>query len=245
MEWYQDETLWRELFPYVFPLERMASAAAQVEHIIALTGVTGGAVLDLCCGPGRHAVEFAQQGFAVTGVDASLFLLKQAIMKAAGTVVEWVHSDMREFRREASFDLACNLFTSFGYSSDEEENLRVLRNLFDSLRQGGTLVMDMVGREHMIARGLQPRHTRFADGAVLIQQPLPNADWTRLENEWTVARADGSRRVFRFSHHLYSGEELRASLSACGFQAVRLYGNLGGAAYTSSAPRLVAVAQKG
>ncbi|MEO8373216.1 MAG: class I SAM-dependent methyltransferase [Candidatus Solibacter sp.] len=243
MQWFEDEHLWSELYPYVFSAARMASAAGQVAQILALTGITQGAVLDLCCGPGRHAAEFAALGFGVTGVDASTFLLQRARERSAE--VEWVQADMRAFERPASFDLACNLFTSFGYFAHEEDNVRVLRNLFDNLRAGGTLAMDMVGREHMRQQGLEARHTRFADGAVLIQQPRVNADWTHLNNEWTVARADGSRRCYHFEHHLYSGDELQDVLEVCGFAEVRLYGDLAGAAYSPQAPRLVAIARKG
>ena len=243
MQWFEDETLWRELYPYVFGADRMAAAAGQVEQILALTGVTQGAVLDLCCGPGRHAVEFAARGFAVTGVDASAFLLERA--RERTDRVEWVHTDMRKFRRPKSFDLACNLFTSFGYFEREEDNARVLRSLFDNLRHGGTLVMDMVGREHLRQQGMAARHTSFADGTVLIQQPRASADWTHLDNEWTLARAGGSRQSYKFAHHLYSGEELQVMLEACGFADVCLYGNLGGSYFTPHSPRLVAMARKG
>ena len=246
MEWYEDESLWRELYPYVFPAERVAAAEGQVSQMLTLTGVTGGAVLDLCCGPGRHAVELARRGFSVTGVDRSPFLLERARERAdaAAVAVEWVRDDMREFQRPASFDLACNLFTSFGYFERDEDNLRVLRNLRESLRGGGTLVMDMVGRERMQTQGTEPRHSHFADGAVLIQMPHVNEDWTRLDNEWTVVQADGQSRNYRFEHHLYSGPGLRRRLLDCGFATVRLYGDLQGSAYGPEALRLVAVARK-
>jgi SAM-dependent methyltransferase len=245
MEWFEDEALWRELYPYVFPLERVAAAPGQVSGILALTGVTGGAVLDLCCGPGRHAVEFARRGFAVTGVDRSGFLLERARQKAdaAAVAVEWVLDDMREFARPATFDLACNLFTSFGYFQREEDNLRVLRNVWESLRDGGTLVMDMVGKERMERQGLEPRHIRFADGAVLIQQPHVSEDWTRLDNDWTVVKG-GQSRSYRFEHYLYSGPGLEERLLNCGFASVHLYGDLQGSPYGPEALRLVAVASK-
>jgi SAM-dependent methyltransferase len=243
MQWFEDEHLWRELYPYVFSAARMASAAGQVSQIVALTGITQGAVLDLCCGPGRHAVQFATLGFAVTGVDNSDFLLQRARERSGE--VEWIHADMREFHRPASFDLACNLFTSFGYFAHEEDNARALRGLFDNLRPGGTLVMDLVGREHIRHQGLEARHTHFADGAVLIQQPRARADWTHLDNEWTVARADGSHSTYRFAHHLYSGEELQSMLKTCGFTDVQLYGDLLGSEYSAQAPRLTAMARKG
>ena len=178
MEWFEDESLWRELYPYVFPLERVAAASGQVTQLLDLAGVTGGAVLDLCCGPGRHAVEFARRGFVVTGVDRSPFLLERARERALASAVEveWVLDDMRHFERSASFHLACNLFTSFGYFEREEDNLRVLRNVRESLRDGGTLVLDMVGKERMERQGMEARRTQFADGAVLIQQPHVNQD---------------------------------------------------------------------
>jgi SAM-dependent methyltransferase len=245
MEWFEDETLWRELYPYVFPLERVAAAPGQVTQILALAGVTGGAVLDLCCGPGRHAVEFALRGFTVTGVDRSQYLLERAREKAiaSAVMVEWVLDDMREFQRPSAFDLACNLFTSFGYFAGEEDNLRVLRNIRESLRPGGMLVMDMAGKERVVRQGLDAQRTAFADGAVLLQQPRVNQDWSRMYLEWTVSKA-GQSRSYRFEHFLYSGQGLQDRLLSCGFDSVRLYGDLQGSPYGPDATRLVAVATK-
>jgi 2-polyprenyl-3-methyl-5-hydroxy-6-metoxy-1,4-benzoquinol methylase len=72
-----------------------------------------GTVLDLCCGPGRHAVELARRGFQVTGVDACGFLLDRAAEHAAraNLTADWVKQDMRRLLRPEAFDLACNLFT--------------------------------------------------------------------------------------------------------------------------------------
>jgi SAM-dependent methyltransferase len=244
VEWFENETLWRELYPYVFPMERLAAAQGQVTHLLALAGVSAGAVLDLCCGPGRHAVEFARRGFTVTGVDRSRYLLERARERAeaAGTKVEWVLGDMREFQRPSAFDLACNLFTSFGYFVREEDNLLVLRNVRESLRDGGTFVMDMVGKEHVRHEGMKGRRTAFADGAVLIQQPRVCDDWTRMESEWTLVK-NGHSRSYRFEHHLYSGPDLRDCLLSCGFDTVGLYGDLQGSPYGPEALRLVAVAR--
>ncbi len=87
MEWFEDDEFWRDLYPYFFPAGRFAAAGDQVGQVLALTGVTGGAVLDLRCGPGRHAVEFARRGFAVTGVDRSGFLPDRACERASESAV--------------------------------------------------------------------------------------------------------------------------------------------------------------
>lgn len=61
-EWFADESFWLALYPFLFPEERFAVAAAQVEKLLALTDIRGGVVLDLCCGPGRHTTVLAQKG---------------------------------------------------------------------------------------------------------------------------------------------------------------------------------------
>lgn len=245
MEWFEDETFWRELYAYMFPPERISAAASQVEQVLLLAHLSGGAVLDLCCGPGRHAVEFARRGFTVTGVDRSPFLLERARERAAesGVTVEWVLEDMRRFERASAFNLACSLFTSFGYFEREEEDLEVLRHVHRSLKPGGALVLEMLGKERL-ARVYQPTVcTEFPDGALLLQRHEVRSDWSRIRNEWMLLK-DGRYRTFHFEHTIYSGRELKERLLASGFAEVQLFGDLEGAPYGVDAARLVAVARK-
>jgi hypothetical protein len=44
---------------------------------------------------------------------------------------------MREFVRPGAFDLVLSMLTSFGYFEDMNENVKVLENIFVSLREGG------------------------------------------------------------------------------------------------------------
>jgi SAM-dependent methyltransferase len=246
MEWFEDEEFWRELYPYMFPAERFAAAPEQVAQVLALSGCSRGKVLDLCCGPGRHAVEFARHGLEVTGVDGSRFLLDRARERArsAGVSVEWVQEDMRRFRHPAKFDLACSIFTSFGYFADETDDLRVLQNVRDSLRNGGAFVIDVISKERLARNWKDSLMTEYADGALLFQRPRVREDWNRLENEWILVK-DGRSRSFRFEHTIYSGRELKDRLLGCGFQRVQLYGDLTGACYGLDAQRLVIVARNG
>jgi SAM-dependent methyltransferase len=246
MDWFEDEEFWRELYPYMFPAERMTLAAEQVAQVLALTGVApGGTVLDLCCGPGRHSVEFAKHDFKVTGVDRSPFLLERARERAeeAGVSIEWVMEDMRSFRRTGAFDLACNIFTSFGYFEQEDEDLRVLGNLHESLRPGGILVMEMVGKERLARTWRDSLCTDYADGATIVARPRVRENWTRVDNEWILLKG-GCSKSYHFRHTLYSGRELMDRLRGVGFGDVQLYGDLHGAEYGMDALRLVAVARR-
>lgn len=245
MEWYEHEDFWRDLYSYVFSAERFSASKDEVSQIIALTQCTGGSLLDLCCGPGRHALEFAQRGFRVTGVDKSEFLLAQARERAsqANLSVEWVHDDMRLFHRPAAFELVCNLYTSFGYFEDERDNFQVLQNIYENLKESGVLVMEVLGKERLARTWQNSICTELADGSLLVQRPHLRDDWGRVSSDWTLVK-DGRARSFTFEHSIYSARELKDLLSQAGFKHVQIFGSLQGTPYDLDAARLVAVARK-
>jgi SAM-dependent methyltransferase len=245
MEWFESEDFWRDFYPCMFSAERFSAAREEVDNIVALSQLSEGSVLDLCCGPGRHAIEFARSGFQVTGVDRSPFLLERAgeHASACGASVEWVMADMRSFVRPAAFDLVCNLFTSFGYFQDESDDLQVLRNIYQSLKPTGLLVMEVLGKERLARTWQDAICTRLADGSMLLQRPQLRHDWCRISSEWILIK-DGRTKSFTFEHTIYSGRELKDRLLGSGFQQVQLWGDLFGSAYDLQATRLVAVARK-
>ncbi|MGD8307305.1 MAG: class I SAM-dependent methyltransferase, partial [Ignavibacteria bacterium] len=91
---------------------------------------SGKKVLDMATGSGRHAIYFAKEGFEVTAVDLSKYLLSVAKKKANknNLNIHFVHSDIRQFEVNTKFNLILNLFTSIGYFENDEENYSVLEN---------------------------------------------------------------------------------------------------------------------
>ena len=244
-QWFEDESFWVDTYPFMFSASRFTAAEPEIDPLLRLVGSELQSILDLCCGPGRFAVPLARRGFRVTGVDRTAFFLDKARERAAAenVQVEWVQEDMRTFVQPGAFDLALSMFTSFGYFDDKEEDLTVLRNIFDSLRPGGMLVMDVMGKERL-AQIFQPTSSsKLPDGAVMIQRREIFDDWTRIRNEWTLIRGD-IVRIYTFHHTIYSGQELKDRFAAAGFQDVRLYGSMDGSPYGREADRLIAVARK-
>ncbi len=244
-QWFEDESLWVETYPYMFSPSRIAAAEVEVKPLLALAGNRPQKILDLCCGPGRFAVPLARRGYQVTGVDRAAFFLDKARERAAAenVAVEWVHEDMRTFARPGAFDLALSMFTSFGYFDDKDEDLTVLRNIHASLRPGGAFIMDVVGKE-LVARDFRAAESRtYPDGTVVIDRREVFADWTRVRMEWTIIKGN-SVRVFTIDHTVYSGQELKDRLETAGFDDVRLYGSMEGAPYDRAAERLIAVGRK-
>ena len=244
-EWFEEEQFWIDMFPFLFPRELVEATPEQVERIMLLTSLTGGRVLDLCCGPGRHSIELASRGFSVTGVDRTEFLLDKA-RKAAmekSLEVEWVRQDMRVFVREGEFDLAMSMFTSFGYFDDREDDLGVLHNVLRSLKPGGLFLIEVMGKERL-ARIFSPTTSQqLEDGSLLVQRHEVLDGWSRIGNEWILVKGC-TAKAYRFHHTVYSGFELKELLERAGFSEVRLYGDLNGSEYGPDAERLVVLSRK-
>jgi ubiquinone/menaquinone biosynthesis C-methylase UbiE len=77
-EWFDDDSLWRDMYPILFSAKRIADATDEIDKILALITPKGKRVLDLCCGPGRCSIALAKKGFKVTGVDRTKYLLDKA-----------------------------------------------------------------------------------------------------------------------------------------------------------------------
>ena len=172
-DWYDDDSFWETFQNYMFDPRRLALTVAEVDQMIALFGLkSGAAVLDLCCGIGRHSIEFARRGFKVTGVDRTTPYLDQARASASkeNLKIEFVLSDMREFSRPAAFDAALNFFTAFGYFENAADDAKVARNLLESLKPGGRLIVDMNGKEIMARKFRERDWGTREDGAIVLEE---------------------------------------------------------------------------
>lgn len=118
-------------------------------------------VLDLACGKGRHAIYLNQLGFNVLGADLSENSIAEANKNSNKTLHFKVH-DMRE-PFEEKFDAIFNLFTSFGYFEDDEDNLKTLKAIKESLSEYGFAVIDFMNVNQVIET-LVPEETKTVEG---------------------------------------------------------------------------------
>lgn len=243
--WHEDDGFWQAIAPIDFDKERWERAPREADQILALMKPAPGArILDLCCGPGRHSLELARRGFKVTGVDRTDAFLEEGRRRAraAKLEIEFVREDMRRFIRPDAFDGAMNIFTSFAYFEDAEEDRVVLSNACRSLREGGVFVVDTLAKE-VVARNFRERDWNESGGIAVLEERKIVRDWTAIESRWVILQGD-SRREIRFTLRLYSAAELSAILRGVGFRTIEVYGDLSGSAFDHSAKRLVAVARK-
>src|SRR5690625_6203570 len=100
-------------------------------------------MLDLGCGRGRHSIALARRGYQVTGIDLSKEVVGKAeeIAEEAGLRnVTFLTGDMRE-TLDQRFDAVLNLFTTFGYFLEDNENVRVLGNINKLVKSVGTTLI--------------------------------------------------------------------------------------------------------
>lgn len=118
-------------------------------------------VLDLCCGKGRHAIYLNQLGFDVIGADLS----ENSIAEASAFSNESLHFKVHDMREEfeEKYDAIFNLFTSFGYFENDDDNLVTLKAIKNSLTDYGFAVIDFMN-VHQVIDTLVPEEVKTVDG---------------------------------------------------------------------------------
>ncbi|MBN1444340.1 MAG: methyltransferase domain-containing protein [Planctomycetes bacterium] len=155
---------WQEFFDAHAPLYDQnvftKNTVREVDFLIEELGVSEGAsILDVGCGTGRHSIELARRGYAVTGLDLSAGMLSRAaeLAEAAGVRVAWVHADATRFSFPAAFDAAVCLcegaFGLLGQQDDPiEQPLSILCNISRSLKPQAKAVLTVLNAAAMIRR---------------------------------------------------------------------------------------------
>jgi SAM-dependent methyltransferase len=115
-----------------------------IDRLLARLNLPKGArVLDVACGKGRHSVQFRKSGYEVIGIDLSEESIEEAKLSEKEGLEFFVH-DMRSLYWSEHFDLVVNLFTSFGYFHNAEDDQRTISSISDALKPGGLFVLDFM-----------------------------------------------------------------------------------------------------
>ncbi len=240
MEWF------REAFDHdyltIYARRNEEEARHQVAFLLAQLALPAGArILDLGCGPGRHAVQLSRRGFRVTCLDLSLPLLKLA--EARSNRPLWkLRADMRHIPIGKPFDAVVSFFTSFGYFDNSRDDLNVLREVSRILRPGGVFFLDLPNPLHLRST-LVPYSEERRDSTVLRQWRWYNPETCRVEKQIAIRTENGIRRV-RESVRCYTLEEIRELLEKAGLSLEQIWGDFDGQPYTTLSPRILTLSRK-
>jgi len=183
-------------------------------------------VLDLACGTGAVALDFALAGYDVVGIDVSPHMIdiakrKSGSLSATGRAI-FECGDMREFKSSNGFSLALSTGDAINHLSSE----LMLRELFTSvaraLQQNGVFIFDV--NTELGLRRMNGDYIRDYDDSFIVWRSLYD-DSTHRSNGVVsgFVREEGRDwKRFRqsFSNTAYPVSTIRDVLAETGFSGI-------------------------
>jgi SAM-dependent methyltransferase len=211
----------------------------EVAFLVDVLGIRPGMrVLDVGCGPGRHAHALAAQGVEVVGIDISQRFVDLASIDAPPGAT-FLRRDARELGFDAEFDVAISLCQgAFGLTGGPGAPLdgdgAVLAGMARALRPGGRLAVSAFSAYFQV-RYLEARDQFDAEAGV-------NHERTEIRDEaGRIAEVDLWTTCF-------TPRELRLLAAAAGLEVVHLWSVTPGAYVadtpTTDSPELLLIARR-
>lgn len=179
-------------------------------------------ILDVGCGPGRHANEFARRGYTVHGIDISERFIDVARVNAEPGATFEVR-DARSLPFVDEFDaVVCLCQGAFGLMIEDDGDENVLRSITRALRPGGVLALSAFNAYFVV------KHQTDSDFDVA----------RGVNHEVTDIRSpEGAIKQVDLWTGCYTPRELRLLAARVGLDVTAIHGVEPGR-YSSSAPSL-------
>ena len=201
----------------------------------ALANAPGKRLLDLGCGTGEHARFLQDEGFEVTGVDASDAQLAQA--RDAGPGPEFVKADLAELGGAVCgpFGAAISLGNSLPHLF-EEGMASFLKGLAGLLLPGSPVLFQVLNYDRILDQRVTslPLNVREdeAERVVFLRLMDPRPDGTVLFNPATLRWRPGAEppvEVVTGKNVVLKGwrrAEMEAALATAGFRVEEVFGGM-------------------
>lgn len=125
----------------------------------------GDKVFDQCCGTGAVSRALANKGLHVTGIDQAEYYIQRAQDLANELDLKFSFfqvADAFDYVTPEKQDAAINWYSSFGYTPDDTQNIKMLERVFESLKPGGRFAIDYMNVPNLLAN-FQPVYTRTSE----------------------------------------------------------------------------------
>ena len=188
-------------------------------------------ILDLCCGQGRHSLEFARRGFLnVTGFDRSHYLIQKAKdrSRSEGIGVKFREGDARKLPFASdTFDAVLILGNSFGYFESLQDDLKVLKEMRRVLKPWGRILLDIADGE-FLKRNFQTRSWEWLDNDLFVcRERSLSLDGDRLVSREVVTQVEKGVIADQFyAERLYTQESISRLLAEAKFSSVTFPGQV-------------------
>jgi SAM-dependent methyltransferase len=222
-------------------------AQRAVDFVLRRTGadaLAGRPALDLCCGAARHSLELLRRCAPVlASLDLSSDLLVEAkrVAGRCGIPLQLFRGDMRQLPfAPDSFHLVLNLFTSFGYFTDDAQNEAVMAGIARVLRPGGKLILDHMNPPYLLANLKTESCRATPSGLLVFERRSIDRSRRRVEKHSSFFLEWATRESFE-SVRFYTPEEMTALAARFGLVLGASYGDFDDSPLTPQSPRAIYV----
>ena len=206
-----------------------------------LQPMPGCAMLDIACGEGRFAVQLAEHGYDVTGIDISHLSIEQAKANENEHLHFFVQ-DMRFPFYINYFDYAFNFFTSFGYFTHDRDHAMAAKSFAAALKKNGILVIDYLNKEQVLDNLVSEETIRRGSYTFRINRKLERDHITKTI-EFTDA--DNKLRHYTESVAAFSLSDFIQIFKKAGLSLIGTFGDYQLGIYDPlTSPRMIMVFKK-
>lgn len=195
--------------------------------------------IDVACGNGRHSLFISSLGYQVFGIDlANKNILSAKAQQQKNSHFE-VH-DMRKVYKSNYFDFCLNLFTSFGYFENKNDDQLSINAMTDNLKKGGKLVFDFMNVKKVI--------NELVSEEIKIVDNIKFNIKRKVENNYIIKDIsfyDTEKFIFQEKVHALTLSDISELMQKAGLKIINLWGDYDlndFDAYNSN--RLIILAQK-
>ncbi len=186
-------------------------------------------ILDLCCGQGRHSIELARRGFEnIEGLDRSRYLIQKARTNAKrnGIICKFREGDARKLPYAPdTFDFIMILGNSFGYFEVINDDFKILKETFRTLKPWGKILIDITDGEYL-RDNFQERSWEWIDKEYFVcRERSLSLDKQRLISREVITHVNKGVLVDQFyAERLYSKNQILELLEKAGFSEIIFHG---------------------
>lgn len=215
---------WANLFNSIYlktdgdVVENEVNTTNEVDLVINATNIRKeDCILDLCCGQGRHSIELYKRGYTnIEGIDRSSYLISVAKSRAEelNQNIKFSEGDARHIDiPDNSKNCVIIMGNSFGYFEREEDDNAILEGVYNILKPGGKLLLDIVDGD-WISKNFNERSWEWIDNDYFVNRERNlSKDGKRLITREVVTNTKHGVIADQFyAERLYSFDEICSNL---------------------------------
>jgi SAM-dependent methyltransferase len=209
---------WKSLMP-------VGLTEAEVDFIneVALYN-SKGKVLDIMCGYGRHAIELARRGVAVTAIDNQIEYINEIreISRREKIPVNAIHIDVTKAALQDQYHAAICMGNSFSFFN-KTDAMGILENISNHLVPKGIFIINSWMIAEIAIKHFRPRDWHSAGEYKCILDYEYKFEPSRIESEQTIISPKGEIEILKGVDYIFAIDELEDMFNRVGMRLKHLY----------------------